>query len=645
MRGTVFRYRRTLLQRGVRGDMKVSSFVGAFIIASFFFIGSCATDYGVIRVSENRWFRASNESALNSGELSVFSSHYLDTRGFSLLSSDEENLINALVEAKGHYIESGDPASLFALAEISYELGDRFTGEDQSHGYYLGSAVSAYEFLFGKHSSPELFDPRKRLAIEIYNFSIAHLVEKGSGDLVRELLKEGGIGWTGSRISLHEIRNDLFWKLEEYKDFEVAYSYRVKGLKYRVRSYGIGAPLIARINPELVRKKSPYLPGIELAIPAVFILKPQDTLRESFQREKPINLTWHIVDPQKTRCYPTPGQCVPLESDYTIPLAMMIEKAPSLTGSIGLLFGELWEKEQGLYMIAPYDPDRIPVVFVHGLNSSPYTWVPMVNELMNDPEIRKKYQFWFYLYPSSYPILYSASGLRDSLRSMAENYRTDRSKKTFDQMVLVGHSMGGILSRMMVVSSGSKFWNISFKEPIESLDVSEDRRDRIRSLFFFQPLSFVRRVVFLNTPHRGSDLATAWYGQAVSYLLETPKKLLTVWKDLYIVTGDILRPEAAALAGRPPTSIDNLSPRSSVLRVLSSLELSRNAVYHSIIGNTRGTFAGGSDSVVPYESSHIDEARSEKIIQGGHTVHKSSQAAAEVLRILKEDSPVPDQGL
>ena len=78
---------------------------------------------------------------------------------------------------------------------------------------------------------------------------------------------------------------------------------------------------------------------------------------------------------------------------------------------------------------------------IHGLMDTPATWVPMLNDLRGDKDIRANYQFWFYSYPSGYPYPYSALILRQELDAIEKKYPLRK------QMVLVGHSMGGCISQ------------------------------------------------------------------------------------------------------------------------------------------------------------------------------------------------------
>jgi hypothetical protein len=104
------------------------------------------------------------------------------------------------------------------------------------------------------------------------------------------------------------------------------------------------------------------------------------------------------------------GREVPLELEPTAALAYQLEGAPVWDFEIAgfrfadqsAIFGD------GLIMMRPYRPGRIPVVLVHGTASSPVRWAELFNEISHDPLVSGRYQFWLFQYNTGQPILYSA---------------------------------------------------------------------------------------------------------------------------------------------------------------------------------------------------------------------------------------------
>ena len=152
----------------------------------------------------------------------------------------------------------------------------------------------------------------------------------------------------------------------------------------------------------------------------------------------------------------------------------MLEKPQSLTG---------------LFMLEPFDPGKIPVLMVHGLWSSPMTWMEMFNDLRSFPEIRDQYQFWFYLYPTGQPFWVSARQLREDLAQARAVVDPRHQAPALDQMVLVGHSMGGLVSTLQTLESGNDFWAVLSDRPFEELQAEDETRQQAGRDGFLPPES------------------------------------------------------------------------------------------------------------------------------------------------------------
>ena len=179
-------------------------------------------------------------------------------------------------------------------------------------------------------------------------------------------------------------------------------------------------------------------------------------------------------------------------------------------------------------MMHPYRPGRVPVVLVHGTASSPARWADIVNELQNDPKLRGRIQFWLFTYNTSNPILLSASDLRQGLQRIRKEIDPDGRDPALDELVVIGHSQGGLLTRLMVTDSGTRFWDAVTEVPFDKMDVSPETRALIQRAMFFEPQPYVTRVVFIATPHRGSFRVS-------SFVLGMVRKLVTL--PLTVVSG------------------------------------------------------------------------------------------------------------
>jgi pimeloyl-ACP methyl ester carboxylesterase len=317
----------------------------------------------------------------------------------------------------------------------------------------------------------------------------------------------------------------------------------------------------------------------------------------------------------------------PLAADFSAPLAMMMAREhPEKLGLIRLFRPDRYANTARLTRLQPYDPQRIPVLFIHGLQDTPASWVPMINTLRADPEIRRRYQFWFFSYPSGYPYPYSAELLRRELDGINAAFPNHQ------RMVVVGHSMGGLIARLLVTDSGDKIWRAFFgKSPAET-HFAGPSRDVLESTIIFKPRPEVSRVIFLSTPHRGSEIATNWIGRLASRFIQPPKFLADMRDSLI----SILTIDTSGLKmNHIPNSIDSLVPNNPFMTTVNKIPITPGVPYHSIIGDRgRGDTPNSSDGVVPYWSSHLAGAKSELIVPSDHGSQLNPKAIDEVHRIL-----------
>ena len=271
----------------------------------------------------------------------------------------------------------------------------------------------------------------------------------------------------------------------------------------------------------------------------------------------------------------------------------------------------------GLMLLRPYEPNKIPVVMVHGLASTPLAWIPMLNELFRDPLIHKHYQFFLFMYPTGVPIPIAASMLRDSLVNAQKTFSpNDAPRPEFSRMVLIGHSMGGVLSHLTAVSSGNRFWELNSDQPFRKIVGPPEVLDEIKRYTFFEPLPFVSSVVFLATPHRGSEYSRRAVGRIGSSLISEPDHYHMLLTRLIKDNPDAFDRRRFR---RLPTSIETLEPESpgkaTVLQAILNMKPNPNVAFHSIIGSNRpGPATETTDGVVPYVSSHLPGVASELVV-------------------------------
>jgi pimeloyl-ACP methyl ester carboxylesterase len=333
---------------------------------------------------------------------------------------------------------------------------------------------------------------------------------------------------------------------------------------------------------------------------------------------------------------------VPLEAEPTAALAASLAESRFWEKELRLFLGNAvgLRKESQLRGIRPYRKGRIPVVFVHGTASSPARWADMINDLMADGRLRGRYAYWTFSYDSGNPIAYSGMLLRKALGEAVERADPTGKDPCVHDMIVMGHSQGGLLTKLMAIDSGDRFWKSISDQDFETAKLGESRQ-LLRDSLFVEPAPFVTEVIFLATPHRGSYLAGP---QLVRRLAE---RLVRLPSDLVRLSTDLVTvlPQgsagAALVVNRIPTSIDNMSPSNNYIEVLSSIPVAPAIRAHSIIAIGKGNkpLDEASDGVVKYTSAHIDGVESEHLVRSPHSgMQASPDTIEEVRRILLDHS-------
>ena len=301
-----------------------------------------------------------------------------------------------------------------------------------------------------------------------------------------------------------------------------------------------------------------------------------------------------------------------------------------------VIIPERFAKETGLYFLQPYDPKKIPVVMVHGLVSSPDAYRDILNDLSPEPWFREHYQVWLYNYPTGTPWLFNAMKFRQNMEDASAYARSKGDDTNLRKMVVLSHSMGGLLTRAAVTDPGDMLYKAHFKTPFEQLKVNAEARELIREGLLYKPYTDPKRIVFMAVPHRGSPMANFRGTALISNLIRLPKTLTVGLLDATAHSvSDSLDGNAESDSVRPPTSISSLSPNSRGFKGLNQLPLPKHITFHSIIGDKgKGNSTESSDGVVPYWSSHVGPVSSELIVPSNHSVPCNIEAAKEIRRIL-----------
>jgi len=398
-------------------------------------------------------------------------------------------------------------------------------------------------------------------------------------------------------------------------------------VKNLVRRDGLGVPVVMmqkfRKDKSSLTKLFP-LNGRHL--PATLVAEPDDNgvLVFKFHHTRNVqNIAFH-------------GKYHDLAYDLSTPLSRSMRG--SLNGNMalnGLVDSDRYLGDTGIYVPDVYDPGKIPVVFVHGLKSDPHIWQNAMNEVLRDPELRKKYQCWYFLYPTGLPIYASAAKLRHMLNLARDHYDPGHGNAQMNQIVLVGHSMGGIISRMQTIDSGMDIYDSCFVKPLAQLPVEPLTKNLIRESMIFKRVPFVKRVIFVATPHQGSSVAQIPIVNLASLLVHPTRALDAVTLDIRLHAKDSVNPKLLTFRNFGACSTLTLSPDHPLLAAMQKRTI--QVPYHSVIAaqhfDTDPT--NTSDGIVAYWSSHISGAQSEKIVAGNHGCIRLPAVSEEILRILR----------
>lgn len=568
-------------------------------------------------------------------------------RHYALLDVYERDPDDCLVKLQELAMDEKGAEKVYAISELAYTIGckaEKASKEGHALDMYTVAVSNAYLYLF----CPDLdisrnpYDPQFRGACDLYNSSLEATL--------RLVSKQGNLKPGNSyRITTSKKDYDVqvvskgSWRDGDFEKLKFCSEYQVKGLDTANVSYGVGVPMIAvrKAHDGSSPEEKFYPEGLSFPVTALLrVTSPSIHVSRDSQHRHPCVLELH--DPLDSTDIQLNARLVPLQSDLSTPLAYFLDNPKfreQTNSTLGLIDPHKTEKMRGVYMLEPYDPKRIPVVMVHGLWSSPLTWMPMFNDLRSFQELRRNYQFWFYQYPTGQPFWVSATQMRSDLFELRRILDPQATHPVLDNMVLVGHSMGGLVSRMQTIESGEEFWRILSDEPYEKIKGEELERQRLAAALFFHPNPAVKRVVTIGTPHRGSDYAndyTRWVGRK---LIRLPSSVTDIGNSLIRQNPGVFRNTEILTT---TTSIDSLSPESPIFPTMLRARHAPWVTYHNIIGTVhKSNWFGGesdaSDGVVGIESAHMDDVESEILVESRHQdIHCKPRAILEVRRILVE---------
>lgn len=506
---------------------------------------------------------------------------------------------------------------------------------------WLETARHAYAYLFHTARNPgeRAFEDRQTQVRDYYNYAVQQAIAHLFGASKRtqhSLLARTGTGrLAGWHITSNAVDMQLQQGAGSPKQLIAASSLRFTGLRNSYRRDGFGAEFVAvmpkEMDEHMVFQQSRY--------PSVTALLAFEghTLQEVLQTR---NIQVLLYDPYRNTQATLAGEYVPLAANYTAGYGLWLANSGFATQSLRSLFG----LRDGIVrprvqLMQPWDPQRRIVVMLHGLASSPEAWVNVANEVMGDEVLRRNYQIWQVYYPTNAPLALNRYAIWQALQKTLAHFDPEGQYPASHGITLVGHSMGGVLARLLVSSTGEHLLTTLLSE-VNTVQVLKTlRSEGLDDFLRFEPMPQVTRAIFIAAPHRGTSLANHRIARHMANLVTLPLTMLNELGELgRLLTQAPPRASGSSSNLRIPTSIDNLSDRDPFVQAAAQLPISGEVRYHTIVGQSDMMLplAQSSDSIVPYTSAHLEGALSERVIASGHSVQETPAAIVEIRRVLHE---------
>jgi pimeloyl-ACP methyl ester carboxylesterase len=527
-----------------------------------------------------------------------------------------------------------DPQRLAEAAQVALQRAETLPASKgpERAGFALAACEIAFRSLreSGLPASRWLTSEETQETLAAYNTALAMFISEYSETLARGPATLSVQTPLGPRIVAARLAADSRYKSGYFDELIPADYVKITGFNKRTRVNGLGVPLVGvRKRTEARKAELSFQPpnrGVFVALGCFAEFKPQRKGGPSM----------HVVfyDLDRTANLRIGGKSIPLAGDFTAPLALSFSGINDLMlGIRAILNLGASADANGIYLIEPFDPNRIPILLLHGLTSSPLVWRNVATDAMENPLIRENFQFWYAFYSTGVPVPQSASLIRDKVAIIRRLGDPDGRSNASKNMVVVGYSMGGIIARVLATEMGDQLWAAVSKKPFDQVKLEPDDREKLRKLLFWKPVPGVNEVIFLATPHRGTRMADASFAQLGRKLVGLPASLLRFQERVLLAVVDAL--DGVKLSRRSFTGIDSLSPEAPIYKAFERAPFAPGLTYHSVIGDRgRGDSPESSDGVVGYWSTHLEDAESELIVPTGHDVQTHPNTEAKIEKIL-----------
>lgn len=598
---------------------------------------------------------------LSTGRLSLQTAQTIRVAGLDDRTCTPDSSLTCI----GALTEMGDvneEARLATLAELWLQHAKFIStatpyGNQDSTSAWIETARYAYAYLFFARRSlgERAFEGRQTQVRDWYGYAVQQTVERVFREGRREHRAEGAQVVPSLHLGAWTLKIEVNARLRGRavmpRELLPATSLAFRGLRGIYRRDGIGAEFVAVNDAEAMpltdqsgsppadRLSSTFAAWSEMPTPNVTVVLRFDThtLNELLETRE---LVVSVHDPLMQDHLLLHGQRVPLAGNFTAGYGLWLARSGFSRKSLrGLMGRERGVDRPNLYLMQPFDPQRRIIVMLHGLASSPEAWVNVANEILADDELRREFQIWQIYYPTNMPLPASHAAIRRVLLSALDHFNRGAENPAGHGLVLIGHSMGGIIARMMVSTADDQLWRWATSDPRLAPDLLDGDREQLDPLLRFQPFPGVDRAIFIATPHRGTSVAGRGVARWVSGLIRLPRTLMEGLAPISQARSKASDGGADGLLRHIPNSIDQLDENDPFIRAAKELPVSDRVPYHSIIARQQagGRLADTDDGLVPYRSSHLDGAASEKIIVSGHSVQETAVSILEIRRILHED--------
>lgn len=512
--------------------------------------------------------------------------------------------------------------------------------QDQQLSWLDKSLRYSYVYLFKTPQSPEsrIFDQRQMQVRTFYNVGLSRLM---TSSFLRyqypQIPQHMSVGASQYQFDLShypELKNRNIEKLAS------SYILKFTGFYSINRQEGLGSEFVvvtedaSHFNNNFILDPEQYFkdktnPNIHraryLSVSATAEASDSQVSAEEILSGK-MNFTIKLFNPYQYKTTQIQGKAYTLTANYSVPFAMWLaENKLGSTGYRSLMNRTDSLRMPHLYLIEPYQPQKKVIVLIHGLASSPETWVSLTNNILGDKRLRDQFQIWQIFYSTNMPILESRFQINALLKQAFA--QTEPNSVSAHNAVIIGHSMGGIISRLLVSDvdvSKAAIPLMNYEQYIQY-----QQHPIIQERFIFKPELPFTRAIFIAAPHRGTDYANRWHTQLIKKFIKLP--------NAFSEQVDIPLKNIKSTMGLVHSGPVDLSPDLRFMQVTTSIMPRQDIVYHSIIGNHNNTsdLNKMTDGIVPYWSSHLEGATSENIIQGGHSIHEKSETILELRRILR----------